>query len=243
MLDVQRPGYLNALMYAVLGEKLPADVSRKINGYVKIAVSQLNAAKKTFEDSASWVISSFVDKRDVIAALTTTNMIPCFSALSTYGIFRNQPVIDGSFGNGFKELCLGNANKCVKVAAWVVGDLASDDCTVACRGEVDFANGCAIEHRLTVRTQMYKNGKYVDRWPITEVQGRCPWPTASDPLFQGRDPYPLPPHVPQDQVTPDIYPVSFFCWGGGERGRRGRRERTKNTSMRVQKSPPAHTHI
>jgi hypothetical protein len=236
MVDVRKPGYLNVLMNAELGKKLPADVSRTINGHVKIAVSQLNAAKTTFEDSASWVISSFVDKRDVIAALTTTNMIPCFSGLSTYGIFRNQPVIDGSFGSGFKELCAGNADKCVKVAVWTVGDLASNNCTAACRGEVDFANGCAVERRLSVRTRMYNNGKYVDRWPITEVQGRCPWPTASDPLFQGKDPYPLPPHVPQDQVTPDIYPVSeegfllvvgVGCTGGG---------------AGLQKSPPARPH-
>jgi hypothetical protein len=196
-----RGPFLNAVMYEALDAALPSGVARLINGFVRIAVSQLDAGKTTFVDSASWILSAFADKRDVIAALTTTDMIPCFSSWSTYGVYKNQPVIDGGFSTGFKELCgAGNAN-CLKVSSYVVGSLASHECTGKCSA---FSSNCVANDRLDIRTRPYVNGKFVDRWPIAAVQGRCPTAT-----FKTKDPNPLPPFVPHGQLTPDIHPGKY----------------------------------
>jgi hypothetical protein len=41
---------------------------------------------------------------DLIASLLGTSYLPCYSGPTTYTIFRNQPVLDGAFGNGFKQM-------------------------------------------------------------------------------------------------------------------------------------------
>jgi hypothetical protein len=41
---------------------------------------------------------------DLIANLLGTSYLPCYSGPTTYTIFRNQPVLDGAFGNGFRQM-------------------------------------------------------------------------------------------------------------------------------------------
>ena len=48
---------------------------------------------------------------------------------------------------------------------------------------------------------LQQSSPYIDQLAITQVEERCP---AED--YADSDPFPLPPFVPHNQVTPDIYP-------------------------------------
>eukprot|EP00882_Tetradesmus_deserticola_P014328 GHRQ01015236.1.p1 GENE.GHRQ01015236.1~~GHRQ01015236.1.p1 ORF type:complete len:221 (+),score=73.29 GHRQ01015236.1:36-698(+) len=142
---------------------------------------------------------------DLISNLLGTSYLPCFSGPTTYTIFRNQPVLDGAFGNGFKQMCpAGNTNNCIKVASWHVGPLGSTTCDQRC-GSDRVAAKCAVPARTDINPVLYKNNtKLVDRWLLSEVQLRCP-----EKDWQGLEPYPLPYYVPHASTPPDIYPGRF----------------------------------
>ncbi|KAI8472321.1 MAG: hypothetical protein J3K34DRAFT_503879 [Monoraphidium minutum] len=103
---------------------------RRVNakGRVRVALSQLDGSKPSLENSASWVIDKWSSKGDLIACLRSTDFLPCFIGLTTYDVFRNSPVIDGGYANGFEQLCPGgDTARCLKVdpagdvASWAVG--------------------------------------------------------------------------------------------------------------------------
>ncbi|KIZ00987.1 hypothetical protein MNEG_6975 [Monoraphidium neglectum] len=170
----------------------PDDVAGKVIGRVRVAVSQLDASKPSLAGSASWVISSWTSKLDLITSLHSTDFLPCFAGLTTYTTFRNQPVIDGGYANGFEELCPdSNTAKCLKLASWAVGPFGN-------------LTGCAPHDASGDRTdrvkQLYQNPKLSSDWALEYIQEQCPvdkWSTAS--------PGPLSPKfVPQNSTTPDI---------------------------------------
>jgi hypothetical protein len=162
-------------MEELLPSIIPATNLRvRLNGKVSIALSQLDASKTTLSKSASWVVDSFADQSDLIAALTATDYIPCFTGRHTYTIFRNQPVIDGGYANGFEELsaagrggtggdgcCEGcGEQSCltstVKVGSWHVGALGDPTCDPV-RCKKSFAqSGCRSADRTDRVTRLYR---------------------------------------------------------------------------------------
>uniref|UniRef100_A0A383VPF3 PNPLA domain-containing protein n=1 Tax=Tetradesmus obliquus TaxID=3088 RepID=A0A383VPF3_TETOB len=196
-------GRLNALSVWALQEALPQDLSN-VYSRMRIAVSQLDGSKTTLNNSASWIIDSWQSRDDLIANLLGTSYLPCYSGPTTYTIFRNQPVLDGAFSNGFKQMCPdGNVTNCIKVASWHVGPLGSATCDKRC-GSDRLAAKCAVPERTTINTVLHKNDQFVDRWLLSEVQLRCP-----EADWKGMDPYPFPYYVPQASTLPDIYPGRF----------------------------------
>ncbi|KAI7842840.1 hypothetical protein COHA_003585 [Chlorella ohadii] len=198
-------GHLNGRMEDKLEKVLPQDAAEQITGVMRIALSQLDASKRDLNDSRSWLIADFFDKADLKSALTATDFIPCFTGDTVYTIFRNHPVIDGGYANGFKELCAGHdiAN-CIKVASWYVGDKANRTCDPN-RCAASAASGCTTTERLTTSLDLYKNDyRYVDQWPLIDVYQRCP---VSN--YPGLAPNPLPDFVPHNQTVIDIYPGKY----------------------------------
>jgi hypothetical protein len=71
---------------------------------MRVALSQLNASSTYTNDSASWIINRWDSRQDVMATLLATNYISCYSGPTVYTYYRNQPVIDGGYSSGFKQL-------------------------------------------------------------------------------------------------------------------------------------------
>ncbi|KAI8468806.1 MAG: hypothetical protein J3K34DRAFT_295289 [Monoraphidium minutum] len=99
------PGHGNAYMVSLLLETLPEDAHKIASKTVRILVSQLDGNNgDSIANSASWPLKKFKSKNDLIAALTSTGHIPCYSGTTLFTYYKNQPVIDGGYANGFKEL-------------------------------------------------------------------------------------------------------------------------------------------
>lgn len=97
-----------AAVQEMLYTAIPTTVNiSRLNGKVAIAMAQLDGSKTNLTDSASWMVNSFDDRADLFSALRGTYYVPGFDGILTYNIFRNQPVIDGAFANGFKQLWYG----------------------------------------------------------------------------------------------------------------------------------------
>jgi hypothetical protein len=71
---------------------------------MRVAISQLDASKPYTNNSAAWIVDRWLDRADVLAMLLATNYISCYSGPTVYTYFRNQPVIDGGYSSGFKQL-------------------------------------------------------------------------------------------------------------------------------------------
>lgn len=172
---------------------------------MRVALSQLDGSKTNLNGSASWVVDDWADRADLVAAIAGSTYIPCLSGLQTFNVFRNQPVIDGGYGNGFEQLCPGgdtSSAACLKLGTWYVGPLGNATCDpVHC----DCSRGPDPERNDRV-TALYENNPYVDRWALNRVADRCP-PAEAPNAFVGSDPYPLPDFVPQYSTIPDIHPV------------------------------------
>jgi hypothetical protein len=55
-----------------------------------------------------------------------------------------------------------------------------------------------------------QNVGFVDRWPLNEVQLRCPeYDQDNKPVWADLPPYPTPPFVPQGSTQPDIHPGKY----------------------------------
>jgi hypothetical protein len=152
-------GYLNVVMEEKLPAIIPATGLRtRLNGKVRVALSQLDGSKTVLKDSASWVVNDFADQADLISALTGTDYISCFSGRHTYTLFRNSPVIDGGYGNGFEQLCPNGRTEtgaCIKVASWFVGDKADATCD-ATRCKKLAISQCKSNDRTDRVTRLYK---------------------------------------------------------------------------------------
>lgn len=207
-LDAGCIGRLNAVVEAMFSqEQLPANVTDAVNGLVRVGISQLDASSTSLNNSATWVVDEWESARDLLSCLTSTDYIPCFTGSSTYTIFRNQPVIDGGYANGFADLCHNGADDCLKVSSWYVGPLADHTCdSGVCPAAA--ATNCSSADRTHQVTELYQNGEYVDQWELTQVQQRCP-----GSVFGSLPPYPLPEFVPHsgwnDTTIPDIYPGRY----------------------------------
>ncbi|KAI8470321.1 MAG: hypothetical protein J3K34DRAFT_261597 [Monoraphidium minutum] len=215
-------GRLNSVLAASMFKNLPDNsTTERVNGRVRIAVSQLNASSTSLNNSAAWVIDNWRSKNDLISCLTTTDFLPCWTAPTTYTIYRNQPAFDGGYGNGYEELCPGGTAKskaCLKVAAWIVSPkLADQTCSPTLCAAAAKVN-CSYPGRLDRIKTLYSNPGYIDEWPIASVRERCP--TSS---WEGEAPNPLPALVPMDTVTPDIMPGKYNplpFWPPGQTKRR-----------------------
>lgn len=186
------------------------------NGKVRIAISQLDGSQTNLNNSAVWVVDDFTSRLDLVNAVSASSYIPCISGLDTYTVFRNQPVLDGGYANGFEDFCPGgnvDPEACLKVGTWYVGPLGNFtcdpnfcDCTVPVNDRMD-----------RVKT-LYQNDAYVDRWALNVVANRCPPGPPFDQAYNGSAPYPLPDFVPQYSTIPDIHPVRLrvVCSVGGK---------------------------
>lgn len=203
-------GHLNALLDEHLAEVLPDNVTDSVNGLVRIAVSQLNASQPGLNNTATWVLDEWSSKADLRSAMLSTNWIPCFSGGTTYTIYRNQPVIDGGYSAGFRDLCPSGLENCLTVASWHVGDAASQVCDAA-KCPSSAASSCTSAERPPEEQvfALYENEGYVDQWPIEEVRQRCP-----SSLFASMPPYHTGAFVAHNSiaasnVTIDIHPGKF----------------------------------
>jgi hypothetical protein len=77
---------------------------RTVNNCMRVAISQLDANKTNINNSASWIVNYWENRADAEATLLATNYISCYSGPTVYTYFRNQPVIDGGYSSGFKQL-------------------------------------------------------------------------------------------------------------------------------------------
>lgn len=69
--------------------------------------------------------------------------------------FRNEPVIDGGFGNGFEELCPGGNTGACKAASWYVDPSVDSTCDpVIC--EEAYKTGCTAPERSDCVKPIYK---------------------------------------------------------------------------------------
>uniref|UniRef100_A0A383VF18 PNPLA domain-containing protein n=1 Tax=Tetradesmus obliquus TaxID=3088 RepID=A0A383VF18_TETOB len=196
-------GHINTLAVRELAGKLPDNPQHTLNGCMRVAISQLDSTQLYTNNSASWIVDRWQDRADVQATLLATNYISCYSGPTVYTYFRNQPVIDGGYSSGFKQLCPGGRLRdCIKAASYYVGsEKANTTCdTTRC------SSGCGSHDRTNIITTLYQNGPYVDRWKLFEVVQRCP-PT----LWSDGPPYASPDFVPQATATklPDIYPGRY----------------------------------
>eukprot|EP00775_Hariotina_reticulata_P013150 gene13150-13280_t len=147
---------------------------------------------------------------DLISTLLATDHIPCIVRDTTYTILRNNPVIDGGYANGFREMCPnGNINNCIKVGSWhVEGPYADGVCDKRCGSRT--ATSCKVAERNTIVKTLYPTvGQYVDQWPLTRVQMRCPASDWQNNTIASPDPFPLPDFVPQNSTAVDIHPGKY----------------------------------
>ncbi|GBF88086.1 hypothetical protein Rsub_00798 [Raphidocelis subcapitata] len=199
-------GRLNTVVTERLRSALPDDAAAKLGSVVRVGLSQLDAQSRAFNGSASWVVGAFDDKADVVSALTATDFIPCFSGPTTYTLFRDQPVIDGGYANGFQQLCR-NVSSCLTIGSYVVGPLANHTCDAAACPNLA-KSGCGSDGRAEPIPQtLFKNGPVAAQWKVSALRDRCP----ASAFAAGADtaPYPLPGMVPQSQTDPWIHPGKF----------------------------------
>lgn len=88
-----------AVARVVLGSLLPDDAPARLNGRLTVAVAQLDAFEPSLSVSATWLISSWTSKEDLIDTLIASASIPCYNILSAtpgvpgiYATLRGQPV-------------------------------------------------------------------------------------------------------------------------------------------------------
>ncbi|KAI8468800.1 MAG: hypothetical protein J3K34DRAFT_295115 [Monoraphidium minutum] len=150
-------GHLNAYIVAHLLDALPEDAHKTASKTVNILVSQLDGNNNdSLANSASWTLDKFKNKADLISALTSTNYIPCYSGMTLFNFHRNEPVIDGGYSSGFKELCLkAKGGDCLKVASYHVGPLGDATCDPALCPVLAQSN-CIEAARLETTTKLYK---------------------------------------------------------------------------------------
>jgi hypothetical protein len=176
---------------------LDANAYKLVNGKVRIGLSQLDATKPSLDNSATWVVSSWNSTQDLVDALTATDMIPCFSDTTAFSIFRNQPVVDGGFANGFEDLCPGgNTANCIKVASWVTGPLADQTCDHNVCG----ASCASVDRPASSKVyQLYDNPADRSSWAINAVN-KCQGTNTIVPMGA---------FIPQNSTLPDIYPGKY----------------------------------
>lgn len=197
-------GHLNIMVDETLNALLPENVTAIVNGKVRIAVSQLNANSTHLNGSASWVVSKWSSKADLLSCLMATDHIPCWSSQNVYALFRNQPCVDGGYANGFRQLCK-NASNCLTVSTYYVGQLGDKACDAKLCPQGAQSQCVNAERREPIVTTLYKNPLLVDQWELNQVVDRCP-PGAYANGTGATDPYPLPDWVPQNQTLPVIHP-------------------------------------
>lgn len=107
-----------AVARTVLSSLLPDDAPARLNGRLTVAVAQLNAFEPSLRGSATWMISSWTSKEDLLDTMIASASIPCYnlpsntSAPGIYAILRGQPVRTpaiaagggGSWGRGAQQL-------------------------------------------------------------------------------------------------------------------------------------------
>lgn len=111
MLDevIARTGNFVGYFHSMILDRVALDprligAAKKVSNKVTIAISQLDSRKTDFNDSAVWLVDQYANDRELASAMTATSHLPCFSGLTTYTVFKGQPVVDGAFANGFEEL-------------------------------------------------------------------------------------------------------------------------------------------
>ena len=113
-------GFVNLFVEESLQKYLPSNIAEILNAKnVKIGLSQVNSSNVHLGGSAPWVVSKYLNKADVISALLGSAHIPFGTAPSAFKIFRNNPVIDGTYAIDYEQLCpWGNTTtpKCLKIA-------------------------------------------------------------------------------------------------------------------------------
>lgn len=200
-------GHFGSNLVAAIGPHFPEDAHRRVAGRLRIAISQLNGNQnKTLNDSATWQVDSFKSKLDLIAALAATTYIPCTSGMTSFTTFRNQPVVDGGYSSAFPQLCK-TPDKCLRIATYVVGPLVNETCDPVKCPDASMCKGtnASSPGRDDTITKLYRNGKYVDQWPLNVLRERCPtqaWP--------GEPPSPMPLWVAQEHgMMPHIHPGQY----------------------------------
>ncbi len=202
-------GFVNLFVEESLQKYLPSNIAEILNAKnVKIGLSQVNSSNVHLGGSAPWVVSKYLNKADVISALLGSAHIPFGTAPSAFKIFRNNPVIDGTYAIDYEQLCpWGNTTtpKCLKIAAVHLGPLADETCNPA-SCPVFASVGCTLPVRTDpIPTKLYPTSSlFVDEWPISSIQnkGGKAWKNLT-PL------YPLPGGVGVDPL-PDIYPGKYL---------------------------------
>ena len=62
---------------------------------------------------------------DLKSALMASNYVSCTMGPTPYTIFRDKPVLDGSYAAGFKDICPKGVDKCIKVDCFKIGSHVS----------------------------------------------------------------------------------------------------------------------
>ena len=104
-----------------------------------------------------------------MSSALASSSLACFMMPTTYAIFRNQPVIDGGYAVGLKELCGGKP--CVGIASYYVGSQHAD---TTCHTEAPYncTAPCRSPERTKLVKKLYRNTKLVDQWVIKNVENR-----------------------------------------------------------------------
>lgn len=82
----------NTVARGVLNSLLPDNAPALLNGRLTVAVAQLDAFSASLAGSATWTISSWTSKEDLIDTLIASATIPCYNLPGTYATLRGQPV-------------------------------------------------------------------------------------------------------------------------------------------------------
>ncbi|KAL4424342.1 hypothetical protein ABPG75_001643 [Micractinium tetrahymenae] len=207
-------GHIQELSQVAFEELLPEDAAQRVSGKVHIALAQLDSQQAHLNGSASWLVGRFSNKEDLKSALAATSYIPGFSGPAPFAVFRGQPVIDGGFANGFKQLC-GHDSGCLKVASWHVGSQANHSCDPSRCGAFAATDHCIAPARQEpIPTRLFQNEGPLEQWPLASLGRHCLAGTdaegeAAVACNPEAAPLPLPDFVPHSQVLPDIYPGKF----------------------------------
>ncbi|KAL4431983.1 hypothetical protein ABPG77_000250 [Micractinium sp. CCAP 211/92] len=205
-------GHVRQVAKAAFDELLPETAAQQVSGKLHIALAQLDSQREHLDGSASWLVGSFSGKEDLKNALAATSYIPGFSGPAPFVLFRGQPVIDGGFANGFKQLCGQESGDCLKVASWHVGPRANHSCDPARCGSFAGADRCvAPERKEPIPADLFKNEGPQEQWPLAAAARRCPTGTgaggeAALACSKAANVLQLPDFVPHNQVLPDIHP-------------------------------------
>ncbi|KIZ05966.1 hypothetical protein MNEG_1991 [Monoraphidium neglectum] len=207
-------GHINEVLRERLADCLPDDAASKVSGRVRVALSQLDAGRTSLNGSASWVVGEWASKADLVSCLTASDHIPCFTGPTLYTMFRNEPVIDGGYANGFEQLCSGQP-ECLKVSTFHIGALGDSACDAGLCASMAASKCASPERREPIPSTLYQrcrrgnrcavpscrrllapaipqNGPLAGQWRIREVAERCGM-NATLPVRGGlAGPYPLP---------------------------------------------------